>query len=1521
LTDPERDETTFGRDIAVVGLAGRFPRARDLEAFWHNLRDGVEAVTFFSDEELLAAGVDPERIADPTYVKAGSVLDAPDEFDAGFFGYTASEAAILDPQQRLFLEHCWEALENAGYDPGRYPGLIGVYAGVAWNTYLLTQLTSRPELFAGGGGFQVFITNDKDFMATRVSYKLNLKGPSLVLQTSCSTSLVTIHLACLSLLNYECDMALAGGVTVKVPQVEGYTWLEGGLASPDGHCRAFDAEAQGTIFGSGVGVVVLKRLADAIADGDRIRAVIKGSAINNDGSVKVSYTAPSVEGQAEVIAAAQALAGIDADQVSYIECHGTGTSLGDPIEVAALTKVFRESTDRVGFCALGSVKTNLGHLDAAAGVAGFLKTVLALEHGQIPPSLNYSNPNPKIEFAASPFFVNDALRDWPVEAGSRRRAGVSSFGVGGTNAHVIVEEAPPVPAPAPSRAAQLLLLSARSPAALDAATERLAAALRDDPSLPLADVAYTLRAGRAVFRHRRAVVCRGREEAVAALSGAASITAADTQEPRQRPVIFLFPGQGAQHTDMARGLYREEPVFRQEIDRCADLLRPHLGLDLREALYPGPGTDSETSAQRLAHTALAQPALFAVEYALAQLWMSWGIRPQALAGHSLGEYVAACLAGVFSLEDALALVAERGRLMGGLPSGVMLSVPLGEEEIAPLLAPFAGRLSLAAVNEPSRSVVSGPEEAMAELERELLAHGVDGRRLHTSHAFHSAMMEPILSTFAERVRRVRRNPPQIPWLSNLTGTWITAEQAVDPEAWARQLRSPVRFAALLGELASDPERIFLEVGPGRTLATFARRVAPGNLTVTLLRAPAEGVEAGGDQETLLAALGRLWLAGVEMDWSGFHGDETRRRVPLPTYPFERQRYWIEGQKLALPAAAPEISKRSAIDDWFYVPVWSGTPAPRPVQPGDLSEDPRRRWLLVLDQHGLGASLAARLVEEGREVVTVESGSADTYAALLRDLAAADRLPQAVVHAASADPVSTFDAAQQSGFLSLVGLSRALAGVGLGTEKPVEIWVLTDRAHRVTGTEEMSPAVATVFGACRVIPQEMPMAVCPSVDLDLATEAAPARRLLAEIAAGPAERPVAWRGGRRWLQSFEPVRLEAHGRPLHALRERGVYLITGGLEGNGFGVARFLAETVGARLVLPESVPLPEAKAARVLALEQAGAEVLVVEADLTDEAALAWTVSQAVERFGALHGAIHAAAVVGERTFRPLADTGAEEAGWHFAPRALGLIALDAALTGRELDFRLALSSLAAVLGGVGYAAYAASHLFVDAFAQATAGRADGGWLAVGLDLWDLGGAAGEPDAAAVSASLADLAMTPAEGGEVLRRILAAATSEVVEVSTADLAARRARTGRRSSPVAGGGGAGGGGAARHSRPQHLQTAYAAPESDLERRIAAVWQELLGFADIGVDDNFFELGGDSFIAVRVAAKLREALGTDLPVAELYQRLTVRSLAELLGRDAGEATAELAAHLDERRESMDRRKEMLRRRRERKETVET
>jgi phthiocerol/phenolphthiocerol synthesis type-I polyketide synthase E len=874
-------------DLAVIGMAGRFPGARNVNEFWENLRSGVESITFFSDQECLDAGVDPALLSNPNYVKAAPVLEDFEGFDASFFDYSPREARFLDPQQRLFLECAWEALESAGYDAEKYAGSIGVYAGSAMNTYLLFS-GLLPHLV---DEFILTLTgSDKDFLTTRVSYKLNLTGPSVTVQTGCSTSLVAVHMACQSLLNAECDMVLAGGVSVRVPHRGGYLYQEGSIFTPDGHCRAFDAEAKGTLFGSGVGIVVLKRLADAIADGDCIHALIKGSAINNDGSAKANYTSPSVGRQADAIVEAIANAGINAETISYVETHGTGTALGDPIEIAALTRAFRTDTQKKRFCAIGSVKTNIGHLDAAAGVTGLIKTILALEHRTLPPSLHFKNPNPEINFADTPFYVNSTLSEWHTRAAAPLRAGVNALGVGGTNAHVILEEAPAVEASGPSRPAQLLLLSSKTRSGLDKASANLAAYLSENPRANLADVAYTLQLGRKHFNHRQMLVCQNADESVSALlaQGSQSVVRA-SHKPVPQDVVFMFTGQGAQYVNMGLELYRTEARFRARVDQCAEFLQPHLFLDLRDVLYPQ-AEDAERAARALNQTRITQPALFTVEYALAELWMSWGVTPSVLIGHSIGEYVAACLSGVFSLEDSLSLVAGRGRLMQELPVGSMLEVPLSEVEIQPFLSP---QLSLAAVNGPALCVVSGETEAVAALQQRLSEQKVRGRQLRTSHAFHSAMMEPILAAFAEHVRGLKPRPPQIPFISNVTGSLITEAEATSPDYWAKHLRQTIRFADGLQKLLEKSNRVLLEVGPGQTLSLMAKQYLNESSEQTALSSLRSAQNPQSDEAFLLNVLGRLWLSGVEIDWPGFYVDERRRRIPLPTYPFERQKYWFE----------------------------------------------------------------------------------------------------------------------------------------------------------------------------------------------------------------------------------------------------------------------------------------------------------------------------------------------------------------------------------------------------------------------------------------------------------------------------------------------------------------------------------------------------------------------------------------------------------------------------------------------------
>ncbi|MDZ7949839.1 polyketide synthase [Nostoc sp. DedQUE09] len=910
--------------IAIIGISGRFPGANDIKAFWENLSSGVESISTFTDVELIDAGIDPELLHNPSYVKSLAILKNIDLFDASFFGFNPREAEITDPQHRLFLECAWEALENAGYDSQRCESRVGVYAGASANNYLSLDLKSDAcgRLRQRNGLASIFqrgIGNDKDFLATRVSYKLNLTGPSLTIQTACSTSLVATSLACQSLLNYQCDMALAGGVSINILQKTGYLYEEGGVLSPDGHCRAFDAKAKGTIIGNGVGIVVLKRLSEAIADGDHIYAVIKGSAINNDGSGKIGYTAPSVNGQADVVAEALALAGVEPETISYIEAHGSGTVLGDPIEISALTNVFRESTDKKGFCAIGSVKTNIGHLDAAAGVTSLIKATLALKHQQIPPSLNFEEPNPEIDFANSPFYVNTKLREWKTTH-TPRRAGVSSLGIGGTNAHVILEEAPTLAESGPSRPWQLLVLSAKTDTALKSATVNLIDYLKQHPDLKLADVAYTLQCGRQAFEHRQTVVCQDIADAIAALEDPKRLLTS-VQETEERPLAFMFPGLGTQYVNMAGELYHVEPTFRQQIDYCCEFLKPLLGQDLRDVIYPTRNSENDTqqkqntvaagldlrkmlgrgaeqadvATEKLNQTYLTQPAIFVIEYALAQLWMSWGIRPAAMIGYSIGEYVAATLAGVLSIEDALTLVAKRAQMIQELPIGAMLAVPLSEEEVRPLLNE---NLSLSAINGSQQCVIAGVIDAVDELESKLTQRGLACRRLQTSHAFHSKMMDAIAQPFTDLVKTVSLQPPKIPYLSNVTGTWITAAEATNPTYWTRHLCETVRFADGVQQLWKKQNPILLEVGSGQTLSSLALQCLDNGSSTDRVVLPSlrHSYERQSDLAFLLKTLGQLWLSGVQIDWSGFYAAERRHRLPLPTYPFERQRYWIEPQK-------------------------------------------------------------------------------------------------------------------------------------------------------------------------------------------------------------------------------------------------------------------------------------------------------------------------------------------------------------------------------------------------------------------------------------------------------------------------------------------------------------------------------------------------------------------------------------------------------------------------------------------------
>ncbi|MDQ7957760.1 MAG: SDR family NAD(P)-dependent oxidoreductase [Pseudomonadota bacterium] len=1494
---------TNGVEVAIVGMAGRFPGAPDVETLWRNLCAGVESVTSFTEDQLRARGVPPELLADPDYVRAGVVLDGIDQFDAAFFGYAPREAERLDPQQRLFLECAWEALEDAGYDAQRWPGSIAVYGGAGANVYLMRHLLPATGVDAGSRIAELLglmSGNAADALCTRVAYKLGLRGPAITVQTACSTSLTAVHLACRSLLAFDCDMALAGGVSLNLLQNGGYRYEAGAIFSPDGHCRAFDAQAAGTVLGSGAGIVVLKRLEDALRDGDTIRAVVKGSAANNDGADKMGFTAPGVQGQAAVIRAAQLIADVSADSIGYVETHGTGTALGDPIEIAALTQAFRAGTARQGFCAIGSLKTNIGHLDAAAGVAGLIKAAKSLEQRTLVPSLHFERAHPQLALETSPFFVNTEARAWPRGA-TPRRAAVSGFGIGGTNVHVVLEEPPsPEPPAADGDAWHILPLSARDAGALRQSAARLADRLDARPPLSLADVAHTLQVGRRAMPLRRAVIASTAAHAIETLRGPAHALCPEVCAAASPPQVgFLFPGGGTQHVHMGRDLYRAAPVFREELDRCCELLAPTLGIDLRTLIFPPEGGEAAADAQ-LFQMAFAQPALFAVQYAMARLWMHRGVRPAVMMGHSLGEYVAACLAGVFRLEDALSIVAARGRLMQSVGPGAMTAVALPEAQLGAFIAMGC---DIGAVNGESLCVLSGPVDAIETAERELLARGQQPRRLRISIASHSAMTVPLLAELRKVVAAMPRQAPSIPFVSNITGRLITPEEATSPDYWAAHLRGTVRFWDGLGELFAQPGRAVLEVGPGETLCGLARAHPLAASAAGVWASQAHPQQQARNGQQMAYAIAGLWSAGVEIDWQACHAGASRRRVPLPSYPFQRRRHWVEAGAGA--SAAPST-------DWAYIPSWQR------VAPLASSGDAAEGCTLVLGEAGGFADrLAAHLAAGGETVARAVRGERFAVAApgvhalrpsarddLARWLAALPSKPVRVCCLWSFDDgceALAPEAQLERGFHSLLALVQALGALG----HPSSLTVLASRTEDLTGEDPLSPEAATLFGLCKSAGQEYPHLACRLVDAlapmaGSPAEARLARAIAAEMRhAGHEATPVAYRGAHRWVKRYEPMPHVPGAAEAQRLRRSGVYLVTGGLGGVGLALAHHLARQWGARLgllgrsacppraeweacVAASGTPAPLRERLRsLLALEAEGAEVLVLQADVADPEQMRDAIATVRARFGALHGVVHAAGDAGGGMIAT--KTGAEVARV-FAPKLAGTRALLDALDeseGAPPDFVLLCSSIASIAGGLGKSDYAAANACLDTMAALR--QRDGGCpvFSVNWDAWrDMGMAAGMrlPEGVGMDAQ---------EGARAFERIVSGTPLAQIVVCTTDLA-------QRLGPLDNGmlelldqvAADAGTPASMHPRPS-LQTPFVAPASALERTVAAIWHERLGISPIGLHDNLFELGGDSLVAIQLLSRVRAACTVELHPSEFFKAPTVAGLVAQVERQGGAA----------------------------------
>jgi len=1544
------------RDIAVIGLALRVPGATGIHEFWANVSQGKESISFFSEAELERSDVEEYIKGRSKLVPAGGILGDIDRFDADFFGFNPREAEIIDPQQRMFLEYAWMALEDAGYVGESYPGLIGVYAGVGMNMYLLNNIMSNPRIVQTLGEFQTMIGNDKDFLASRIAYKLNLRGPAITLQCACSSSLVAVHQARQAILNHDCDMALAGGIAVHVPEKTGYFYNEGGYLSPDGHCRAFDKDAQGTVFSNGIGIVVLKRLSSALVQGDHIYAVIKGSAINNDGSLKVGYTSPSEIGQADVILKALRDSTSDPAFIGYVETHGTGTVLGDPVEVAALKRAFRAASGNgdLGkqYCALGSLKANIGHLDIAAGVIGMIKAILCLVHRQIPPNINVAEPSPIIDFPATPFYINPSLSPWQRPNGRLRRAGVSSFGIGGTNAHVILEEAPEqAVAPGDTRvdapAHHLVLLSARTPTALETMRNNLLARLESPQEnggqLNLADVAYTLQVGRKAFEHRLAFVGRGVSEAVSILKAVdPKKIVMHARTPGEKSVVWMFSGVGEHYVNMASHLYRRYPVFKEQVDSCCCILEPMLGLDLRTVIFAattrptgekidfkqlvrGQTQPLSPAEERLSQTIYAQTSVFVIGYSLAQLLRHWGIKPLALIGYSLGEYVAACLSGVFSLQDALFLVAGRAKLIQAVEPGAMTAISATEPDVLPILP---DGVALVAVNAPELCIVSGTVSGIEELERQLKEQKTVFRRLKTFQAFHSPMLQVIEPDLVRLFSQVKLQSPVIPFVSNVSGTWISDEQATDPHYWVSHTVSPLRFSAGISELLGTSAHFFLEVGPGNSLCGFVaqhRQIRQGakaeRFVLNTLPKESENID---DEAFLLRTLGKMWAAGLEIDWPAFYRHERRYRLPLPTYPFERRRFWLDAgisramveQTAPAPARVPgRIDKLADMSRWFYLPSWQQTMPARPVKENRLY-----KWLLFLDDSLFGPRLIREMKqrnvlgdvilvragqefqvgqEEGAVLYRINPAHFPDYLALCQDLHQRGQGIDKIVHLWQWGDEPDF---LNRGVFSLLYLVKALGKSAMFAA--MDIWLVGRGLHQIERQDTIDPGKAAILGPARVVSQEYPNLLCRTIDFAQGDfgpggEEQAIGQLFSEMLASPAERTIAYRGSSRWVQTYIPAPIEAGPAVPPVLREKGVYLITGGLGNIGLAISHYLARTVQARLVLTSRTAVnladpDDPRVKKIKSLEDLGSQVLVVPAGASSLEQMQNAVRLAKERFGCLNGVLHAAGVMEERAFKLIAEAERADCELHFQSKIHGLSILDQVLAGQDLDFCILTSSLSPILGGLSLYAYSAANSFMDAFAHRQALVLGRKWLSINWADWQRPEPANPSCANLVLGSTVfQLNITPEEGQETFGRVLSLLVngSRVPEIiiSSGDLHKRLRQWVKDSEPESQTGPEGRGEGEQtamiHQRPR-LQSIYEAPTREAEKIVAEIWQELLGIDLVGVHDNFFELGGHSLVATRLISRLREIFRLDIPLPTLFEKPTVREVVGVIAQEWGD-----------------------------------
>lgn len=1433
------------KDIAIVGMSGIFADSEDLSAFWQNLRAGRELVRH---ESHAAPG--------GNFVPLQSVISGRHMFDPAFFGYTWDEATLMDPQVRVLHEQVWKALQDAGIDPYTYAQKIGLYAGVSehqnWAVFSMLEKQMRPV-----DAYMASALANRTFAATLIAYKLNLRGPALFVDTACSTSLVAVHMACRSLLTRECQVAVAAAACIRTDDATGYWYQEGMIFSRDGHCKTFDADASGTFGGEGAGVVVLKRMEDALKDGDNIYAVIRGSAVNNDGHQKAGYTAPGVSGQVDCIMAAHQFAGVAPETITYVEAHGTATHLGDPVEIEALNKAFGHRPEKT--CAIGSVKTNLGHLDAAAGIAGLIKTALALHHRELPPSLHFTTANPAIDFARGPFFVNDSLRRWEAPAGQPLRAGVSAFGIGGTNAHVVLEAAPTSPASPSAGRYQLLLSSGHTVPALQANTAALQQHILETASHPQNE-AFTLHSRRKHFRHRQFLVHDS--EALSQSPFSPAVAPERSAAPR---LVFLFPGQGSQYLHMARDLYAHIPAVQKTIDHGLTLIAEQSGQDLRALFLQA------ADAQQLQPTTVAQPLLFIVEYALARYLMSTGLKPAYLIGHSLGELTAACLSGVFSFETGISLVLQRSTFMGGMQGGAMLAVAAPVTMIKGLIA---APVEVASINTADHCVLSGPEAAIQACAANLRRQGIATTRLATAHAFHSAMMEPAMPLFEEAITTLSFSLPGIPFFSNVNGR-LAGAAVTQPAYWAAHIRRPVLFADSIRTLMEQDDLVFMEIGPGHALTSFCRHIAEkeGRLRAIIPMMP----RSTGSSEVAhwLQALGQLWQQGVSVSWETLSPSGGGQAVRLPGYLFDRRLFPAPGN--AIDSIRGRLQNqvdqtRRPSTDWWYTPSWEMAPLPRHT--ATLSRICNR--LLFSDGSDWSALLAAQLRTGDSRLVMVCPGTGYEWVApdtVVLDPAVGTHFRQLGDDLAARgftydDLIYTWTTLEASAGEHYFRLQQLYTGLRLPWQQTtVRCWLISDVLHRITGNERRGdPAAAVSQGFARVFPQEVPGAFACMLDIDSSEPAGlVAATVHKELLHNNDQPRVCLRNGLRWTESFRSLAMPAN--TTGNLCEQGVYLLTGGLGQLGSCLAEHLLARWQATVLLVGRTPLHELNEtplSRLKALQQVYPSLHYIAADAGDADGMQHCLEQIRRWTGRLDGIFHLAGSSRSEDYQLLEQQTPETTHVHFQAKTAGLLQLRELVAAFEPAFVCLTSSISTVLGGIAFGAYAAANSFMDSFAAYWV-HPHTRMISIALDGLSLG----EKDDHHITISREEVIniFEQALQLEETPQVIVSVTALEVRRRHAIALVQAAVATETTSAIA---------PVLMERPL-LRNSYTPPATQLEVALEAIWSRGLGIDRIGVHDNFFELGGDSLKAMSLLRAILAQCEIDISLHAFFESPTISGCA--------------------------------------------